>query len=70
MNERRTMKASIDEEHEAAYVTMNPEIDAKRAAQIFQRAKDTKQMMSELPSKMNCLGGMYYYQKKALSLNI
>jgi hypothetical protein len=37
---------------------MNPEIDAKRAAQIFQRAKDTKQMMSELPSKMNCPGGI------------
>jgi hypothetical protein len=37
---------------------MNPEMDAKRAAQIFQRAKDTKQMMSELPSKMNCPGGI------------
>jgi hypothetical protein len=37
---------------------MNPEMDAKRAAQIFQRAKDTKQMMSELPSKINCPGGI------------
>jgi hypothetical protein len=37
---------------------MNPEIDEKRAAQIFQRARDTKQMMSELPSKMNCPGGI------------
>jgi hypothetical protein len=37
---------------------MNPEIDAKRTAQIFKRAKDTKQMMSELPSKMNCPGGI------------
>jgi hypothetical protein len=31
---------------------------AKRAAQIFQRAKDTKQMMSKLSSKMNCPGGI------------
>jgi hypothetical protein len=37
---------------------MNPEIDAKRAAQIFQWAKDTEQMMSELPLKMNCPGGI------------
>jgi hypothetical protein len=37
---------------------MNPEMNVKRAAQIFQRAKDTKQMMSELPSKMNCPGGI------------
>ena len=37
---------------------MNQEMDAKKAAQIFQRAKDTKQMMSELPSKMNCPGGI------------
>jgi hypothetical protein len=37
---------------------MNPEMDMKRAAQIFQKAKDTKQMMSELPSKMNCPGGI------------
>ena len=58
INERRIMKTSIDKEQEAAYVAMNPEIDAKRAAQIFQRAKDTKQMMSELPSKMNCPGGI------------
>jgi hypothetical protein len=33
-------------------------MDVKRAAQIFQRAKDTKQMMSELPLKMNCPGGI------------
>jgi hypothetical protein len=37
---------------------MNPEMDAKRAAQIFKRAKDTKQIMSELPSKMKCPGGV------------
>jgi hypothetical protein len=39
-------------------VAMNPERDAKRVAQIFQRAKATKRMMSELPSKMNCPGGI------------
>jgi hypothetical protein len=33
-------------------------MNAKRAAQIFKRAKDTKQMMSELPSKMSCTGGV------------
>jgi hypothetical protein len=55
---RRTKKTSIDAEQEAAYVAMNPEIDAKRAAEIFQRAKATKQMMSEVPSKMNCPGGI------------
>ena len=54
----RTKTTSIEEEQQAAYVAMNPEIDAKRAAQIFKRAKDTKQMMSELPSKMNCPGGL------------
>jgi hypothetical protein len=37
---------------------MNPEMDTKRAALIFQRGRDTKQMMSELPSKMNCPGGI------------
>jgi hypothetical protein len=37
---------------------MNPEMNANRAAQIFKRAKDTKQMMSELPSKMSCPGGI------------
>jgi hypothetical protein len=37
---------------------MNPKMDAKRAAQIFKRARDTKQMMSELPMKMNCPGGI------------
>jgi hypothetical protein len=56
IKEQRTKKASIDEEQEAAFVAMNPEMDTKRAAQIFQRTKDTKQMMSELPSKMNCPG--------------
>jgi hypothetical protein len=56
--EQRTKKTSIDEEQEAAFVAMNPDMDTKRAAQIFQRAKDTKQMMSELPSKMNCPGGI------------
>jgi hypothetical protein len=58
IKEQRTKKTSIDEEQEAAFVAMNPEMDAKRAAQIFQRAKDTKQMMSELPSKINCPGGI------------
>jgi hypothetical protein len=37
---------------------MNLEMDTKRAAQIFQRAKDTKLMMSELPLKMDCPGGI------------
>jgi hypothetical protein len=58
IKEQRTKKTSIDEEREAAFVTMNPGMDAKRVAQIFQRARDTKQMMSELPSKMNCPGGI------------
>jgi hypothetical protein len=58
IKEQRTKKTSIDEEQEAAFVALNPEMNAKRAAQIFQRAKDTKQMMSELPLKMNCPGGI------------
>jgi hypothetical protein len=58
IKEQRTKKTSIDQEQEAAFVAMNPEMDAKRAAQIFKRAKDTKQMMTELPSKMNCPGGI------------
>jgi DNA repair exonuclease SbcCD ATPase subunit len=58
IKEQRTKKTSIDEEQETAFVAMNPEMDTKRAAQIFQQAKDTKQMMSELPSKMNCPGGI------------
>jgi hypothetical protein len=58
IKEQRTKKTSIDEEREAAFVAMNPEMDEKRAAQIFQRARDTKQMMTELPSKMNCPGGI------------
>jgi hypothetical protein len=37
---------------------MKPEKSPKRAAQIFQRAKDTKTMMSELPAKTNCPGGI------------
>jgi hypothetical protein len=37
---------------------MNPEMGPERAAQIFQRAKDTRQMMFELPSKTNCPGGI------------
>jgi hypothetical protein len=37
---------------------MNPKMDVKIAAQISQWAKNTKQMMSELPSKMNCPGGI------------
>jgi hypothetical protein len=53
IRDNRTKTTSIGEEQEAAYVAMNPEMDAKRAAQIFQRARATKQMMSELPSKMN-----------------
>jgi hypothetical protein len=58
IKEQRTQKTSINEEQEAAFVAMNPEMDAKGAAQIFKRAKDTKQMMLELPSKMNCPGGV------------
>jgi hypothetical protein len=58
IKEQRTKKTAINEEQEAAFVAMNPEIDAKRVALIFQRAKDTKQMMSEIPSKMNCPGGI------------
>ena len=58
IKEQRTKKTSMDKEQESAFVAMNPEMGAKRAAQIFKRAKDTKQMMSELPSKMNCPGGI------------
>ena len=58
IKEQRTKKTSIEEEQELAYVAMNPEMNATRAAQIFKRAKDTKQMMSELPSKRNCPGGI------------
>jgi hypothetical protein len=58
IKERSTKKTTIDEEQEAAFVAMNPEMGTKRAAQIFQRARDTKQMMSELPSKKNCPGGV------------
>jgi hypothetical protein len=58
IKEQRTKKTTINDEQEAAFVAMNPEMDQKRAAQIFQRARDTKQMMSELPSKMNCPGGI------------
>ncbi|OEU19894.1 hypothetical protein FRACYDRAFT_235957 [Fragilariopsis cylindrus CCMP1102] len=58
IRDNRTKTTSIGEEQEAAYVAMNPEMDAKRAAQIFQRARDTKQMMSELPSKMNGSRGL------------
>jgi hypothetical protein len=42
----------MEDEQELAFAAMNPEMGAKRAAQIFRRAKDTKQMMSELPSKI------------------
>jgi hypothetical protein len=58
IKERSTKKTMIDEEQEAAFVAMNPEMGTKRAAQIFQRARDIKQMMSELPSKKNCPGGV------------
>ena len=58
IKDNRTKTTTIGAEQEAAFVAMNPEMDAKRAAQIFQRARDTKQMMSELPSKMNCPGGI------------
>jgi hypothetical protein len=58
IKEQQTKKSTIDDEQEAAFVAMNPEKDEKRAAQTFQRARDTKQMMSELPSKMNCPGGI------------
>jgi hypothetical protein len=55
---QRTQQTSLEVEQESAFVAMNPEMGAKRAAQIFQRAKDTKQMMSKLPSKMKCPGGI------------
>ena len=58
IEQRRKDTTAIEDEQEAAFVAMNPEMDAKRAAQIFQRARDTKEMMSELPSKMNCPGGI------------
>ena len=58
IEQRRKETTAIEDEQEAAFVAMNPEMDAKRAAQIFQRARDTKEMMSELPSKMNCPGGI------------
>jgi hypothetical protein len=58
IKEQRTQQTSIDAEQESAFVAMNPDMGAKRAAQIFKRARDTKQMMSELPSKMNCPGGI------------
>jgi hypothetical protein len=58
IKEQRTKKITINDEQEVAFVAMNPEIEEKRAAQIFQRARDTKQMMSEPPSKMNCPGGI------------
>jgi hypothetical protein len=35
IKENRTKKTLIDEEQESAFVAMNPEMDAKRAAQIF-----------------------------------
>jgi hypothetical protein len=57
IHEQRTQKTSImEDEQESAFVAMNAEMGAKRAAQLFKRAKDTKQMMSEFPSKMNCPG--------------
>jgi hypothetical protein len=58
IKEQRTQKTTIGEEQEAAFVAMNPEMNASRAAQIFKRAKDTRQMMSELPLKMSCPGGI------------
>jgi hypothetical protein len=38
IKEQQTEKTSIDKEREAAFVAMNPEMDVKRASQIFQRA--------------------------------
>jgi hypothetical protein len=58
INEQRTQQTTMEKEQETAFVAMNPEMGTKRAAQIFQRAKDTKQMMSQLPSKKNCPGGV------------
>jgi hypothetical protein len=40
--EQRTQKTSVNEKQEAEFVAMSPEMDAKRAAQIFKRAKDAK----------------------------
>jgi hypothetical protein len=58
IKEQRKQKTTIEEEQETAFAAMNPEMNAARAAQIFKRAKDTEQMMSELPSKRNCPGSI------------
>jgi hypothetical protein len=58
IKEQTTQKTTIEEEQETAFVAMNPKMNAARAAQIFKRAKDIKQRMSELPSKRNCPGGI------------
>ena len=58
IQDKRTKTTSMEDEQESAFAAMNPEMGAKRAAQIFKRARDTKQMMSELPSKMHCPGGI------------
>jgi hypothetical protein len=58
IKEQKTQITTKEEEQETVFVAMNPEMNAARAAHIFKRAKDTKQMMSELPSKRNCPGGI------------
>jgi hypothetical protein len=58
IKDQRSKQTSMEAEQESAFVAMNPEMDAKRAAQLFKRAKETKLMMSELPSKTNCPGGI------------
>jgi hypothetical protein len=58
IQDNSTKLTSMEDEQESAFAAMNPEMGAKRAAQIFSRGKDTKQMMSRLPSKMHCPGGI------------
>ena len=57
----RDCKARNEEatkEREEAFVAMNPEMDPKKAAQMFCRAQDTKEMMAELPKKSRGSGGL------------
>jgi hypothetical protein len=62
IQEQRTKKTVIDDEQEAAFVAMNPVLISrngrKTSSANLPKGKDTKQMMSQLPSKMNCPGGI------------
>ena len=44
IKDQRSKKTCIEKEQEDTFVTMNSEMGKKRAAQIFQRAKDTREM--------------------------